>query len=1405
MAYQAVAILPGEKPADARTKFSVTCFLRYGVHTIFYGSGRVPLDLRTEEEKETDEVRGFKGGTYIDWLCRVLSIVGTMSSQISAYEKNRGPKTARDLLREIAKKVGTVSVAIDGVETDLDALSVLYGQVHHSSEGALTDSDLDALLRVILRDGGHIAVCEFTPIQLTAESRRSQHYSEKVFIPGNDFVGFATGLLSEALRVHLLLQEDGFRAGDVKRDVAALRIATDGLFGAFLTGALNAQLMGLEKEWRLWWKNWQESPPYRLARFQSLHPKPEPCRRFRTGRQVRHRVDSIITRTDRLDFEPCGTDPIRQGKTGTYINEEDKTRIRAFDTFIVALQDGLEMSDLEPSKRLLVTVAAHRGLGKGTFLSAMSSARGLSLYDAATWERHGDGAFLFAACFINLSFSTEIASCFDSLILSLREATALLQAAEKEAEQHTPEALRFRLEESINPSDKPRPYELRDEDSEVSKRAAELEGLYGGVGRTAELAHLFDEFKAVSEALSGRIGHARFMIYLTGLELVFDAQGAPKNHEVEQLFVAIFGKKTKEVPVDFVFIGSEGGLGAPFSLDREHSRDRGFALLACERKPLPPKAKEQIRHRIANGRLKPYRNREDLPQGVPLNHVHYARPVSPGSLLVDNFPLLAMALYLNRPPEADAELAANADAADDTLKEAKELFGGTVKEGREESDRLMQNLWSADALPEAQEIDAARREIWNQARIACAEKLLEHGQLTRRDSQEMPEIEELLRKRLKIEGNTDREEWRRIRRHIGNNRFSTTIILAMADFIIVQAPDGVRGAEEAEEFVRSTVDQVRNVGWDRREELILQIVLERYRRYHVQGNPDLDIELHQLLLKHLAVIGSPTSSAVLVRLPEFRDYFKRLNMELAYSRRRFLTRALTVMAYRGLTFRLDPHPRLKTLAQEDPERHEDDHWPARKDYRYALHRTVQTYAIGKLGLSGEDPVRSNSFAPRLYASMPSMGTGLSYESYQFLRSLLIGLSQYPDVQRSDTTLMPWLFSTNTHSVKVQALRAALSTARSTLSVATLSRFPGLGSKQPSSSSPHGLLENYKLRMRWIIRMAWELVDPKYREDVARDPAAKIKQLNPLYRDEIIWVYNELGVIALAQGNMNEALGFLRQAAELNETVEGRARYGPVHDYIALNHAIVQMERGRLGSAEGRLRQIRDKYRHSDQLLGQLAEGYLCVIDHIRGRFEGLSKRFKNVVEALQALRDNRASALFSSHYARFLAFQGEDEAEHLIGTARALAETGGQEDVRHHIEISRLTIEFRKRQRLGGPDAVETPRALQQLRDIEMYGRRMGIWSLQVDSLKLRAEILLLEGETSSAGALLVRAMAIARRYRMMLRLNAALSVYARLLQHRDDAEGAKRHALLSLEMAKTMGYSHQTSSAQRTLAEIDP
>jgi tetratricopeptide (TPR) repeat protein len=584
------------------------------------------------------------------------------------------------------------------------------------------------------------------------------------------------------------------------------------------------------------------------------------------------------------------------------------------------------------------------------------------------------------------------------------------------------------------------------------------------------------------------------------------------------------------------------------------------------------------------------------------------------------------------------------------------------------------------------------------------------------------------------------------------------------------------------------VDQVRNTGRQQREDIVLQAVFDTYRRSHKIGNPDLDMDLQNVVLRHLGAIGGPVCVNVLVRLPELRDYFDRIGIDLETSRSRFLMRAITAMAYRGLVFRLTPHPQLLSVPADNKN--------APVEYRYVLHRVIQRYAVSRIGTSERDSISRDDFAPTVFAAMRSTSGGLTKESYHFIRSLMIGLSQYPDIPQDDESLRPWLFTTNNLDLRAEALRSALALARSTLSVAMITQLKDQEPHGPGLPK-RGYLESYKVRLRWILRMAWEI-------------PSKERTVDALYRDEIVWLYNELGVIALTQGNLNEALGFLRQAAEMNECIEGRSRSGPIYDRINVNHAIVQLERGRIDSARSRLSRVLEATRDEPSVLHWIVRGYLCRIDHITAKEGLVSAEFESVTEALQHFGEHRATATMLLHRGQHLFWNDQAAAEDVLKQAQSLAEVGGHEDLRLQIELARLWHHVSA----GSDDGVldrtfangrSGTRLLGRLNEIEDYGRRMWIWSLQADALRLRSNFLLIQGETSSAGSLVVRSMAICLRNRMMLRLNSGLTIYAKILHSRGDTEGAIRNGHLSLSMARASHYNLELSRVRYLLEQIEP
>ena len=155
---------------------------------------------------------------------------------------------------------------------------------------------------------------------------------------------------------------------------------------------------------------------------------------------ARHRLDNFLYATADCDTvnpsrPPRADDPCFSGDGRRF------TGVRSFDNFLEAVRERAaeDIEERIPRQgRRMHLVVAHRGLGKGTFLSAFLTPRGLGEYVQASSCYHDGSSFpkktvdrFLSAVFINLSFSTEVASTIDMLCGALQDALAGLIFAER--------------------------------------------------------------------------------------------------------------------------------------------------------------------------------------------------------------------------------------------------------------------------------------------------------------------------------------------------------------------------------------------------------------------------------------------------------------------------------------------------------------------------------------------------------------------------------------------------------------------------------------------------------------------------------------------------------------------------------------------------------------------------------------------------------------------------------------------------------------------------------------------------------------------------------------------------------------------------------------------------------------
>ena len=807
--------------------------------------------------------------------------------------------------------------------------------------------------------------------------------------------------------------------------------------------------------------------------------------------------------------------------------------------------------------------------------------------------------------------------------------------------------------------------------------------------------------------------------------------------------------------------------------------------------------------------------------------VYFARPLKPESLLVDKFLPLAITLFVN-------SLADSLDA------DVAPQFKGYQKFGlnKDEMDKIWQDHDLGKREKAYKGAEDARYKAIAQSLASflrgVAEKnngikkkferpdprepstclSFDHvvGSLSRRAGSgderfgRFEPLKGILIDHIRRNGGTHYTPvWREIRYVLRSNRYSLTVLFAAAQRTALTENNIFDAARRAEAFIRTTVDRVSAVGEQVRGPVVIEQALAVYDQLHVIGEPRYDMELQRLVLRHLAVIGSPCSADVLVRAPQIRAYFDTLrgDKNLNRARKLQLVEAMTEMVKRGLVFRIHPQPGLTPYQnsvksdKEDAAVHFGEDAKIDSEFRYALHRLVQRLIVQKMGAGPREFISLNSFAPSLYASMPADLPRLTPDAYNFLRTLVASFSQYPDRRKGDPGLESWHFGEAPIVTRVQALRAAMSIIRSTFSVAVVSRFEDYKLLEPRHGNPlHGYFEMYRIQVRWLIRKGFQLsgyddtdavddADTTHLRDYNPRDAGR-KKLAAFYRDEIVWLYNECGLICLVQGNLLDAVALLRNALDLNSRIEGEIEGGAHQNRISLNLAVAQIERGKLDAAQERLNAICRTEEQSSAKRGRiwhLAHGYIGLVNQLKGDLDTASEHYKVAITILRAYGDTRACSAFCRHLGDLeRARANYNDARKHINEAIGFAEAGGHEDKHKRARLALVKLDMMEDPAKTGEKVREL---FARIDSISEYAEVMEMPALRCEAYTIKAGMLLEQGETTLAGKILSQAMSMARRNGMELRLNSAMTAYARVLSMRGMGNQAHQLLFSCLEMAK--------------------
>ncbi len=620
-------------------------------------------------------------------------------------------------------------------------------------------------------------------------------------------------------------------------------------------------------------------------------------------------------------------------------------------------------------------------------------------------------------------------------------------------------------------------------------------------------------------------------------------------------------------------------------------------------------------------------------------------------------------------------------------------------------------------------------------------------------------------------------------RYLRNNNYAFSLIWALAKCIFEESDGDLAALSPAELSTEPAAKELRDLlglielngdasqamPGDRAFQIIIDHWHDRPRARELQLK-DLtarDPDLLEMLLRHVAIIAAPVEVEVLAECPMIQRQLRTLLLssipaaDFPREACAILEKALEVLNERRLVLKLEGH------------RPDTREGKTLREYRYQVHRSIQTFVYRRLGSTLREPSEGYVFAPSLFSAQTRDLPQLHVSAYKFIYDLVGDLIAYPAAVRKRPEL-----ATRPEDLQAICLRSALGIIRTLFSLGVVNRFSDVHILPFPYPPQIGYLEHHRLSIRWMISLANALDGPGENGERRRG-----KVWPPFYRDEIVWLYNECGVFSLAQGQCFDAKALFDQALRLQMHIDGSTG-GFMRSRILINHGLCAIDRGRLSVARRAFTEVAN-VKNQERLLLQVANGYCALVDHISGHIDLAFSAYKETIASLETMRRLRPLSMFYRHRADLHRHVHDfDSAATDINRSLHHAEAGGHVDMMHYTRVAEVRILFR-----GSGSLASIKDRLDYLQMAEDYADRMDISRLKCEVLLLRAEIQVAQGEFLLAAQIVTRAIRIANLNGLVLRRIGGLHLLAEIHRLRGDRDGAARIAARAESASRDTGY----------------
>ncbi|MGO7837232.1 SIR2 family protein [Rhizobium johnstonii] len=969
---------------------------------------------------------------------------------------------------------------------------------------------------------------------------------------------------------------------------------------------------------------------------------------------------------------------------------------------------------------------ARRGVGKGHFFSSLADTEKAGPLSRIRELIDGPAGTVSRAAFYNLSFSNEIGSVFDGVISEIANF----------ARDGLKEGLRQQFESDLSTLESDR------------------------VGRL--------EF--CLQILSSPPRHRkRLLIGINGLSSLFDIEGKAKNGQITKITSLLFGEKGEKASIDFFLIVSERNVPSLF---------RNVPTIKLARPDIDEKSKQEVLRRLTGAGLNIVEPNGGL-QCSSFVHVLHEALASlvgltffPAATLMSAYTIMVGAnLLVTRTADLANVFASGYErrlqrAVHKLLKDPRVYNASKLLVPRIIVALAATLLSSGDPADILEKIVASlpsnSDRDWPaafQAALLTAAAPLSEG-----DFEDMANLVD--------------EHFHALFQQIGSGRYALTLLFASSSEHFceyrgstITTEDLNHAAFRLKRYQDRVLNDIRNPSDRTGEDILIDHALRRMRRRYFEARSKLDAtiklsgvtleyqrkasEAHALLesiIWHLAAIGQPVAADVLFECPILRT---RVNALLPTDSgdtdaREILDYHLRLLVVRGFAFQ---------LANTDPR---DQEKP-----QYAIHRLLQRQMFRSLGAPFVEYPYADQFTITMFATQPNDLPSLDRQAHEELWRTVTTLIRFRAGLGSQT------LDLNGLDLEARRLRAAFGILRSIYSVAVIARFPQTHDGG-ALDQDLGIVEGHRQIVRWITRQAIELDD-----QINVVAPARAGEYRAFYAEDIVWLFNECGVLSYMQGRLSDASFTLELARRAAQSYIEPTDNGPIRVRVGLNRAAVEIDAGRAtrnGSetvaALERISNLQDE--HQVPIL--LARGYLALIGHLRGERDVTSTRYAEVIRDLRKLNRSRAASIFSRHFADLMRSAGEfDRAQELVEDAINLALDGGHEDVRYDALMSKLRIPYSTKNVSWQSEHFmkEMEKTRQSLAAIERYADVMGLPRLSVDALTLKARMQLASGDLDKSVEDVIAAVQIATLNDMRLRKLSAVLVLSQIYSRRDRTSAA--------------------------------